>query len=187
MDSLPLLRAEDSVLLLIDLQTRLASSMPSDGWVRARDSAILLAEAAGELGLPVIATLQYPKGLGALDPDIEAALPAHAERIEKTCFSACAADGFAETLDMCGRRQMVVCGMETHVCVVQTVAGLAADGYAPFVVADGVCSRDPAHADNALARMRAAGVPVVNRESALFEWLRDARHERFKALSKRLK
>jgi len=187
MDSLPLLRAEDSVLLLIDLQARLAASMPSDAWVRTRDSAILLVQAATELDLPMLATLQYPKGLGPIDPDLEAALPDRAERLEKTCFSACGADGFLSALEMTGRRQIVVCGMETHVCVVQTVAGLAKAGYEPFVVADAVCSRDPAHADNGLDRVRAAGISVTNRESAMFEWLRDARHEQFKAVSKLLK
>lgn len=187
MTPLLLLRAEDSVLLVVDMQTRFAAATPADTWDHARDGAVLLARAAGELALPVLATQQVPDKLGQVHPDVAAALPDHAERIDKTCFSASGDDGFMQALAMTGRRQVVVCGMETHVCVVQTVAGLVAAGYVPFVVADAVCSRDPAHKENALARMQATGVPVINRESALFEWMRDARHEKFRAVSALLK
>jgi len=187
MGNVPLLHADDSVLLIVDMQTRLAGSMPAADWARARDGAIVLIRAATAIGLPILVTRQYPKGLGETDPDIEAALPAHAERLDKTCFSACGAAGFLEVLEMTGRSHIVVCGMETHVCVLQTVADLAARDHRPCVVGDAVCSRDPAHTANALERMRAGGIPVTNRESAMFEWLRDARHEQFKTVSKLLK
>lgn len=187
MTPLLLLRAEDSVLLVVDMQTRFAAATPTDAWEHARDGAVLLARAAGELALPVLATQQVPNKLGQIHPDIQAALPEHTEHLDKTCFSASGDRGFMQALEMTGRRQVVVCGMETHVCVVQTVAGLVAAGYVPFVVADAVCSRDPAHKDNALARMQTAGVPIINRESALFEWMRDAQHEKFKAVSALLK
>lgn len=182
-----LLRAEDSVLLVVDMQTRFAAATPTDAWEHARDGALLLARAAGELALPVLATRQVPDKLGPIHPDVQAGLPDHTAYLDKTCFSAAGDDEFMQALEMTGRRQVVVCGMETHVCVVQTVAGLAAAGYAPFVVADAVCSRKPEHKDNALARMQATGVPVTNRESALFEWMRDAHHEKFKAVSALLK
>lgn len=187
MSPLLLLRGDDSVLLVVDMQTRFAAATPTDIWEHARDGAVLLARAAGELALPVLATQQVPDKLGPIHPDVAAALPDHTERIDKTCFAASGADEFMQALAMTGRRQAVVCGMETHVCVVQTVAGLAAAGYAPFVVADAVCSRESGHKDNALARMQAAGVPIINRESALFEWMRDAHHEKFKAVSALLK
>ena len=183
MIQLPLLELDRSALLIVDMQTRLAASMPADGWTRARDSAILLARAAGELGVPTLVTRQYPKGLGETDADIAAALPDHAVTVDKSCFSATDAGALEEALAMTGRSQVVVCGMEAHVCVIQTVAGLARLDYTPFVVADGICSRAAEHRDNALERMRDAGVAVTNRESCLFEWVRDARHERFKAIA----
>ncbi len=178
-----LLDRDAAVLLVVDMQTRLSASMPPEAWAGARDGAILLARAAGELALPVIATRQYPRGLGDLDPDIAGALPEQAVIMDKTCFSAAGADPVREALAMTGRSQVVIAGMEAHVCVLQTATGLSAEGFQPFVVADAVCSRADTHRDNALDRLRAGGVAVTNCESCLFEWLRDARHERFKAVA----
>lgn len=182
-----LLRAEDSVLLIIDMQTRLAASMPVEAFKRAQDATIVLARAAGELGIPVLVTRQYPKGLGPTDGDIAAALPDAAATIDKTCFSARDSEALTEALRATGRDQVIICGMEAHVCVLQTAAGLAAMDHEPCVVADAVCSRNAEHRDNALTRLTAAGIMVSNHESVLFEWLRDARHEHFKAVSALLK
>jgi isochorismate hydrolase len=178
-----LLDPDDAVLLIVDMQERLAASMPRDDWTRARDGAIVLARAADELGLPTVVTRQYPKGLGEVDAELATALPEQAVTLDKTCFAAAAAPEVEQALAMTGRRQVVIAGMEAHVCVIQTVTGLNRQDYTPFVVADAVCSRDPAHRDNALARLRGAGVAVTNRESCLFEWVGDARHERFKAVA----
>lgn len=183
MSPLPMLECDDSVLLIVDMQTRLAASMPADAWTAARDAAITLARAGAELDVPVVVTRQYPRGLGPTDGDIEAALPDSAVTIDKTCFSACGSQEVNETLRATGRDHVVVCGMETHVCVLQTVAELVDRGSSPVVVGDAVCSRRHIHRDNALSRMVAAGIPVSNHESVLFEWLRDARHEQFKAIS----
>lgn len=187
MDAPPLARSDDSILLMVDMQTRLAAAMEETPWSGARDNARLLARGAGELELPVIVTRQYPQGLGDTVPEIAAALPDHAVMLDKTCFPATDADEVAEALRMTGRQQVVVCGMETHVCVLQTVAGLVDHGYRPFVAADAVCSRKAAHSDNALRRIRGAGISVTNGESVLFEWLRDAGHDRFKAISALIK
>lgn len=183
MSALSLLRADDSILLIVDMQTRLAASMPVEAYTRTRNAVIVLARAAGELGLPVLVTRQYPKGLGPTDGDLAAALPDGAVTIDKTCFSAGDSEELREALRATGRNQIAVCGMEAHVCVLQTAAGLADAGHEPFVVADAVCSRSGAHRDNALTRLTAAGIMVASHESVLFEWLRDARHERFKAVS----
>lgn len=187
MNGLELLRDHDSVLLLVDLQTRLAASMPAETYARTRAAAIVLARAAGELGVPVLVTRQYPKGLGPIDGDLEAALPDAAVTIDKTCFAASDSEPLTEALRATGRGQVVIGGIEAHVCVLQTAAGLAAAGHAPYVVADAVCSRDADHRDNALARLHAGGIAVTNHETVLFEWLRDARHDRFKAVSALLK
>lgn len=182
-----LLAADDSALLVVDMQSGLAAAMDPAAWTRTRDTACLLARGAHELGLPVIVTRQYPRGLGDVDEHVSAAMPDWAVVLDKTRFSAAEADDIRDALRMTGRRQIVVCGMEAHVCILQTVAGLAGQGHVPFVVDDGICSRTRHHADNARDRMRAAGIELVNRESVLFEWLRDARHDRFKAISALLK
>lgn len=178
-----LLDADDSVLLIVDMQTRLGASMPADAWASTRATAVTLARAADTLDLPVLVTRQYPKGLGDTVPEVAAVLPDAGVTIDKTAFSSTDARGVRDALEMTGRNQVVVCGMEAHVCVLQTVAGLCALGFTPFVVADGVCSRSPAHRDNALERLGHGGITVTNRESCLFEWLRDARHERFRAVT----
>lgn len=182
-----LLDADDSVLLIVDMQTRLAAAMPAEAWAAGRDTAVLLACAADTLDLPILVTRQYPQGLGDTAPEIAGILPDRAVTVDKTCFAATDAGELRQALAMTGRSQVVLCGMEAHVCVLQTAAGLDALGYTPFVVADGVCSRSPAHRDNALARLAGAGVAVTNRESCLFEWLRDARHERFRAVTSLLR
>ena len=141
-----------------------------------RNTALLL-EAATRLSVPVMLTEQYPKGLGPTVPDLAAKLPPGATRIEKTAFSACGALPLS-------RPQVVLAGMEAHVCVLQTALELAAAGREVFVVGDAVCSRTPANYANALDRLRASGVVLTNTESVVFEWLRDAAHEHFRALSK---
>jgi nicotinamidase-related amidase len=170
-----LLRAADSVLVVIDIQERLAAAMPSrDAVVRATG---ILLQTADLLKVPVLITEQYPKGLGATVAEVAAKLPATAARIEKTCFSAAS----VFPLD---RPQVVLAGMEAHVCVLQTALELSAAGREVFVVADAICSRTEANCSNALGRMERAGVIVSNCESVVFEWLRDAAHEQFRVVSK---
>ncbi|HKK14270.1 MAG TPA: hydrolase [Gammaproteobacteria bacterium] len=178
-----LARADTGALVVIDVQERLAGAMdPADRTRVLRNAAILL-QAAGLLEVPTVVTQQYPKGLGPTEPELAAHIPDHATRLDKTAFSCCGADGFTAALSAAGRPQVVLAGMETHVCVLQTALELDARGYRVFVVGDACCSRDPANADNARDRLRQAGVVVTNTESLLFEWLGDARHEQFKALS----
>ncbi len=160
---------------MIDIQERLAAVMPDREPV-LRAASILL-EAAGRLEIPVLLTEQYPKGLGPTAPDIAAKLPQNATRVEKTTFSACGALPLE-------RPQVVIAGMEAHVCVLQTALELAAAGREVFVAADAVCSRAQSNYANALDRMKSAGVIVTNTESVVFEWLRDAANEHFRALSK---
>jgi nicotinamidase-related amidase len=170
-----LARAGASALVVIDLQERLAAAMPMREPV-VRATGILL-EAAARLDIPVLVSEQYPKGLGATVMELACKLPEGTPRIEKTCFSACAALPLT-------RPQVVLTGMEAHVCVLQTALELLAAGREVFVVSDAVCSRTEANYSNALARMQAAGIIVTNTESVIFEWLRDAAHEHFRALSK---
>ncbi len=173
-----LLRAAGSALVVIDVQEKLAAAMAArESVVRA---ASILLEAATRLEIPVIVTEQYPKGLGHTVPELASRLPAGCKRVEKTSFSACGLLPFI-------RAQVVLTGMEAHVCVLQTALELCAAGREVFVVADAVCSRTEVNYSNALARLEAAGVVITNSESAIFEWLRDASHEHFRALSRMIR
>jgi nicotinamidase-related amidase len=170
-----LARAADSALVVIDMQERLAAAMPArDAVVRATG---ILLEAAARLHIPVLVTEQYPKGLGPTVAEVAARLPEGVVRVEKTCFSGCAVLPLS-------RPQVVLAGMEAHVCVLQTAMELAAAGREVFVAQDAVCSRAEGNCANALARLSAAGVVITNTESVIFEWLRDAEHAQFRALSK---
>ncbi len=178
-----LARAGDSVLVMIDVQERLAAAMlPAARAAVIRNARILLS-AAARLGIPVFLTEQYPKGLGPTEAEILEMLPAGSARLEKTCFSATGAEGCMDALEASGRRQVMVAGMEAHVCVLQSALELRAARPEVFVVEDACCSRNLENHRNAMDRMRAAGVMITNTESVVFEWLRDARHDCFKAIS----
>lgn len=182
MGPLPLLRADDSLLLILDMQTRPASACAPAVWTAARDRACALALAADVLALPVVATRQRTEDLGDLDPEIAESLPPQAEFLDKTAFAAPAETAVEQALAMTGRTQVAVCGMEAHTGVVQTVSELTARGYAPFVIADAICAAHADQTENALARMRAAGIAVLSAEAALSEWLRDSAHPQFQHL-----
>lgn len=177
-------RAADSLLLVVDIQERLAAAMPPAELARSLKAGAVLLQAAGALAVPVLATRQYPQGLGPLHDGIRAHLPSEAPVFDKTCFSCCGATGFLEAVQASGRQQVVLIGMEAHVCVLQTAAELHDQRLEVHVVEDAVCSRDPSHAANALVRLRQQGIQVSNSESVLFEWLRDAGHAQFKSLSR---
>ena len=173
--------AENSQLLILDIQERLAGAMPEADMAQMLKVSQRLLEAAQLLGIPVLHTEQYPRGLGPTVQSLASAMNASPAHFEKTSFSCCSATGFTERAKQ--RQQIIICGMETHVCVLQTALELHAQGKTVFVVEDGVISRDPEHKRNALRRMAAQGIIISNNESVLFEWLRDAKHEHFKTLS----
>ena len=174
--------AGSSVLLVIDIQTKLTRVMPIKVLARLQRYTGVLLKAANTLKIPVLVTEQYPKGLGHLEPEISVLLADDAKRYEKTSFSCAGTTEFMEALSQSGRKQAILVGMEAHVCVLQTAMDLKSLGYQIFVVADAVCSRHRESYETALIRMRQAGVIIVNAESVLFEWLRDAKHEQFKTI-----
>ena len=169
--------AGNSVLVIIDIQERLAAAMVPDTLQAVIRNTRILLQAAACLDVPILATEQYPKGLGRTVAGVADMLPAGTARVEKTCFSCATAPGAA------GRSQTILAGMEAHVCVLQSALELRAAGREVFVVEDACCSRRQENHANAMQRMRSAGVVVTNTESVGFEWLRDARHEKFKAVS----
>ncbi len=178
-----LCQATASQLLVIDLQTKLLGTVPGKVRERVVNNTSLLLRAAWLLGVPIATTTQYSKGLGPTDPDIGTQIPPATPHFEKTSFSCCGADGFSIHIADLKRPQVVIAGMEAHVCVLQSAFDLLAAGYQVFVLDDATCSRKLENYHNALLRLHQGGVTITSAESVIFEWLRDARHEQFKVLS----
>jgi nicotinamidase-related amidase len=176
----PLIRADQSALLVIDLQERLLPHV--HGWQRVLGHADWLVQVAQRLGVPVAATEQYPQGIGHTHPLVAARLPAGSVGT-KMHFS-CVSGNCLPGLPGMDRQQIVVCGIEAHVCVLQTVLELAASGKQVFVVEEAVASRNPAHKALALERMRGHGITIVCREMVAFEWLGQAGTDLFRDVSK---
>jgi isochorismate hydrolase len=178
-----LCNADNSCLVVIDIQTRLTSAMPIKVLARLKRNINILLQGADKLSIPVLTTEQYPKGLGPTEPEIVDLLPEHALNFEKTCFSCTGSEKFMQQLKETGRKQIIIAGIEAHVCVLQTAIQLIAEDYQVFASADCICSRHRENYEASLKRMRQAGVVICNAESVLFEWLRDAKHDNFKELS----
>lgn len=175
-----LIERDRAQLLLVDVQERLAPAMAEAAPMLA--NCALLLRAADRLAVPVLASEQYPNGLGPTVPELRR-LVAEANRLPKTAFACSGDPELMGRLAAIGRDQVVLCGIEAHVCVLQTALGLAAAGLVPFVVADATASRRPASRELALARLRANGVEVVSTEMVLFEWMGRAGTPEFKELS----
>ena len=180
-----LLQRDRSALVVIDMQERLMPVI-ADGEAVTRASGILI-EAARHLDVPVVVTEQYAKGLGPTVGAIAERLPNGAPVIDKMTFSAARNFDFAARLEAFragGRDHVVVCGVESHVCVMQTAADLDAQGRTVHIVADAVSSRAHANRDAALARFGALGISCVSTEMVVFEWLEAAGTPEFKAVSR---
>lgn len=167
---------------MIDIQTRLTAAMPQETMQAAIRNSEILATAAKLLEVPALLTEQYPKGLGHTVPELLALLP-NVHAVEKTVFSCMAEPAFSRQLTG-DRPQLILAGIEAHICVLQTAMDLISAGKQVYVAEDAVVSRNPANKANALARMRDAGCIVTNTESIVFEWLGKAEGDAFKAISK---
>jgi|SRR5690606_14772544 len=176
-----LLDARQSALLLVDVQERLLPVM-DQGEALLANCAILM-QAAGRLGVPMLVSEQYPKGLGRTVPALAAMAPTGAIA-EKLHFSCLGDAGYRARFESLARPQAVIAGIEAHICVLQTALSLKAEGRQCAVVADAVGSRRPASRDLALDRLRANGIEVVSTEMVLFEWMARAGTAEFKDVSK---
>jgi len=178
-----LMNRDDCVLLVVDMQERLLPVIHD--WQRLLDNVMWLVQVAQKMGVPVLPVELYPPGLGQTHPDLRALLPPQSI-IEKMHFS-CVAGGMFQPRQSespgAERHQVVVCGIESHVCVLQTALELREQGRAVFVVADAVSSRDPANKELALERMRRHEVDVVSREMVAYEWLKQGGTPLFKEIS----
>ncbi len=170
-----------AVVVLVDVQERLAPAMEPGAYARVLKYGKALLGTAKELGMPVLATEQYPKGLGRTVPELAEALPA--KPLEKTHFSCGADPAFAAALAASGRKQVVIAGMETHVCVFQTVRDLVEKGYEVHLCADAVASRTDEHRKAGIELAREVGAIVTTAETAIFDLLHEAGTPEFKKVS----
>ena len=182
-----LLDSNNSILLLVDIQTRLINAMPEEAAENMLEYSSRLAKAANLLNIPVFLTEQYPKGLGATADSLNNELNSGTQRFEKTNFSCCAANGFMDALKQSGRKQIIITGQEVHVCILQSTLDLMQQGYQVHILEDASCSRKAENKFYALQRMQQAGATISNFESVLFEWLRDAKHTHFSEISQFLR
>ena len=179
------LDARQTALVIIDMQEAFRTSISDFAETSARIA--LMAHAAQLLSVPVVVTEQYPKGLGRTAGEIRAVLPAALEPIEKTAFSSCGAQEFVAALEGAGARQVLVCGIEAHVCVNQTTHDLLARGYQVHLLTECINSRSAHNRETGLAKMMQSGALPTSIEMSLFELMRDAAHEQFKAVQKLIK
>lgn len=168
-----------SALVLVDYQAKLMPAIADAESVLAH--ALLLADAAALLGVPIVGTEQNPAGLG---PNVEAIRARCPRTLAKTHFDACE-DGLLEAL--AAVPEVVIAGCEAHVCLLQTALGLRRAGKPLWVVAPASGSRDRADHALAMQRLRDAGATIVGTEMVVFEWLHDCRHPRFREVLTRLK
>ena len=181
-----LLERESAVLVLVDMQEKLVAAMPERE--RVLGASVRLTRVFALVKAPIMITRQYPQGLGPTEPMLEEAVLALAEEgatvvgVDKTAFCACREPGFLDALSLRRRGQVVLAGMETHICITQTALDLASRGYSVQVVADACCSRDSRMHEVALDRLRSAGIVVTTSESVMYELLGRANTDEFRAL-----
>jgi nicotinamidase-related amidase len=173
-----LMSASDTGLLVVDVQEKLIRLI--DSHARIIWNIDRLIDGAKLLGLPVLATEQYPQGLGPTTGELSAKLET---TFDKTAFSCGGCPALCEQLSATGRRKWLVCGIEAHVCIQQTVLDLLGEGFSIYVAADATGSRHPIDREIALRRMESSGATLTTVESAVFEWCQDSRSPQFKAIS----
>lgn len=175
---------EDSALVVVDVQGKLAQLMHEKD-ILFKNVQILI-KAAGILDIPILWCQQCPESLGPTIPEI-AELLTDSHPIDKAAFSCCGAPDFNDALNKLSRRCMILCGIETHVCIYQTAADLLAAGYSVEVIADAVSSRTLANKQIALQTLAAKGASISSTEMTLFDLLKTAEHPKFKQIAKLIK
>ncbi len=179
-----MLQKENSVLVVIDIQGKLAQLMHQKDFVYQNVNRLI--EGAKVLGIPIIWTEQYPEGLGGTIPEIATTLESF-KPISKITFSCCQNDEFLTALKATRRKQILITGIETHICVYQTTIELLEAGYEVEVVADAVSSRTPENKEIGLEKMKTAGAGITGTETALYELLKVAKGPEFKQILKFVK
>jgi nicotinamidase-related amidase len=178
------LTRERTLLAVLDVQERLFHVMDADHREEVMRNIKVLAAAARRLEIPIVVTEQYPKGLGHTLDEVKTAIGPGVEPIEKVTFSCCGVEPFRTRLKAAGARQVVLAGIEAHVCVLMSALDLLAGGYTVHVVADAVTSRTQANWRLAMDQLRQAGAVVTVTETVLFQLLRQADTEEFRELAR---
>jgi nicotinamidase-related amidase len=175
---------ESVVLLIVDIQERLAAVMKEKERVVRNNQHLI--ELAKMIRVPILVTEQYPKGLGKTVQELQTALPEY-RPVEKLTFDCCGQPAFLQELKDLKKSTVILTGMETHICVLQTCIGLLGNGINVHVVEDAICSRTPENWRTGIAFMRDAGAVITGTETVLFQLLRVAGTEEFKKISQRIK
>ena len=173
-----------TALVVIDVQERLFPAMDADHREEVMRNIKVLTATARRLNLGTLVTEQYPKGLGHTLEEVKDALPPEVQPVEKVAFSCQGVDAFRSRLTATGARQLLLAGIEAHVCVLMSALDLLADGYAVHIVADAVTSRTQANWRLAMAQLRQAGAVVTTTETVLFQLLRQADTDDFRELAR---
>jgi nicotinamidase-related amidase len=170
--------AADTALLVIDVQEKLMAKIPG-AQALTRNIAFLI-DVARLIDMPVTCTEQYPRGLGTTVPDLAKRLP---HRPEKTAFSCCAIPAVVEGFRRAARPKIVLTGIETHVCVLNTALDLLAQDFRVYIAVDAVASRQAIDHDFALRRLEKTGAILTTAETCAFEWVGGSTHPKFKQIS----
>ena len=178
------LSAEDSLVLIIDIQEKLVAALNKDVVV---SNALKIATSANILGIPIIVTEQYPKGLGCTVQNLKDVLPQETQIVEKTYFNALLEDGMLDKIKSYGKKQIVIFGIETHICVYQTASALIEQGYEVYVIKDACASRNKYEFKQGIDAMVANGAKISCVEIALFDWLKGAKNPKFKEVQALIK
>jgi nicotinamidase-related amidase len=173
----------ESALVVVDVQEKLSNAMNPEEMRRVTGNIVRSIQGAHTLRVPVLVTEQYPKGLGPTIPSVQQAL-GDAPVLEKVFFSCCGAPNFLEKLKTTKANTVVLVGMESHVCVLQTALDLLEKGYHIQILADAVISRNLENKRVSLDLMREAGAVISSTETVLFQWTERAGTEEFKVISK---
>ena len=179
------LNIENSLVLIIDVQEKLLNAVFNKETLEKK--AGVIAKAANILNIPVIVTEQYPKGLGSTVESLKNGLGADTKYFEKTAFSALENEEIPEAIKSYNRDQILIFGIETHICVSQTAEALIMEGYDVNVIKDACGSRAEVEYLAGLERMKDNGAYIMTAEIALFEWLKSSRHPNFKEVQALIK
>jgi nicotinamidase-related amidase len=180
-----ILDKDKTVLVVIDFQEAFRKSIPDFSLVASRIS--MAVRGFQILGVPVVITEQYPKGLGRTAEEILFTLPENFEFIDKTAFSSCGAQSFKDKLQSLNASQIVLCGLEAHICVNQTAHDLLSQGFQVHLLLDSVASRFSPDKQAGISKMQTSGVIPSSVEMSLFELMRDSTHEQFKEIQNLIK
>lgn len=179
------LNQKDSLVLIIDIQEKLLNAVFNKTTLEKK--AQIMAGITKILAIPTVVTEQYPKGLGATVASVKTSLADDAKFFEKTSFSALKNEELLDAIKKLNKKQIIIFGIETHICVSQTTTALIEAGYDVSVIKDACGSRSEEEYSAGLARMKENGAHIITTEIALFEWLEGAKHPNFKEVQSLIK